>query len=159
LSTHFQELKQADLRFMYEDIQQRRAFLLVTLTRFQDAVPVLEEILAFDLDRDLRSTALASLGLCYLEMKNYKSARDKFIEAIGLGLGNEWKGRAHFYLGVAYSYTDQVDEAKQQFQIAEQLAVSHQLPILDIYAWLSSTCKRLGENSESARYATLVKRV
>jgi tetratricopeptide (TPR) repeat protein len=159
LSTHSQELKQADVRFMYEDIQQRRAFLSVTLSRFQDAVPILEEILAFDLDRSLRSTALASLGLCYLELKNYKAARDKFLDAIGLGLTAEWEGRAHFYLGIAYFYTDMVGEAKEEFKMCEHLAVTHQLPILDVYAWLSITCKRLGETSEAARYDTLGKRI
>jgi tetratricopeptide (TPR) repeat protein len=158
LSTHSQELKRPELRFMYEDIQQRRAFLSVTLSRFRDAVPLLKESLSFDLDKESRSNALASLGFCYLELKDYEHARDQFLEAIALGLTKEWEGKAHFYLSIAYFYTDMVREAKREFQRCEQLATVHQLPILDVYAWLSVTCKRLGESSESERYARIGKR-
>jgi tetratricopeptide (TPR) repeat protein len=158
LSTHSQQLKRPGMRFMYEDIQQRRAFLSVTLSRFRDAVPLLRESLSFDLDPALRSSALASLGLCYLELKDYEEARDQFREATALGLTKEWEGKAHFYLGIAYFWTDMVREAKQEFLLCEQLATTQQLPIVDIYGWLSSICKRLGETSESERYARMGKR-
>jgi hypothetical protein len=36
---------------MYEDIQQRRAFLSVTLPQFRDAIPLLREVLSFDLEK------------------------------------------------------------------------------------------------------------
>src|SRR5260370_4806925 len=49
VSGYAQRLNRADLRFMYEDIQQRRAFLSVTLSQFQDAIPLLRETLSFDL--------------------------------------------------------------------------------------------------------------
>jgi tetratricopeptide (TPR) repeat protein len=158
LSTHSRQLKQPDLRFMYEDIQQRRAFLSVTLSRFQDAVPLLKEILSFDLDKEVRSKALSSLGLCHLELKLYELARDYFLQAIALGLTAEWSGTAHFYLGMAYFYTDMVQDAKREFLLCEQLATDHSLPIVDIYGWLSVICKRLGEASESDRYARIGKR-
>jgi tetratricopeptide (TPR) repeat protein len=158
LSTHSQQLERPELRFMYEDIQQRRAFLSVTLSRFQDAVPLLTESLSFDLDKETRSGVLASLGLCYLELKDYELARDRFLEAITIGLTTEWKGKAHFYLGMAYFYTDMVLEAKREFLLCEELATVHQLPITDIYAWLSVIYLRLGETSESERYARLKKR-
>jgi tetratricopeptide (TPR) repeat protein len=72
LSRHSQQLKKSELRFMYEDIQTRRAFLSVTLDRLQEAIPLLEETLSFDLDAQLRSEALASLDLCHSALKNPK---------------------------------------------------------------------------------------
>jgi tetratricopeptide (TPR) repeat protein len=158
LSRHSQQLKQSELRFMYEDIQQRRAFLSVTLGRFQEAIPLLGEILSFDLDGQLRSEALASLGLCHSELKNYKLARDYFLEAITLGLTKEWQGRAHFHLGIACFYTDMIREAKREFLLCEKAATVYELPLLDIYAWLSTISKHLGEISESERYAKMAKR-
>jgi len=158
LFRHSQQLKRPELRFMYEDIQQRRAFLSVTLSRFRDAIPLLKESLSFDLDNELRSGALASLGLCYLELKDYENSRDQFLGAIALGLTREWEGMAHFYLGIAYFYTDMIREAKREFLLCERLAAIHQLPIVDVYGWLSSICKRLGEASESQRYARMGKR-
>ena len=157
LFRHSQQLKRPELRFMYEDIQQRRAFLSVTVSRFQDAIPLLKESLSFDLDNKLRSGALASLGLCYLELKDYENSRDQFLGAIALGLTREWEGKAHFYLGIDYFYTDMVREAKREFLLCEQLAAIHQLPIVNVYGWLSSICKRLGEASESQRYSRMGK--
>lgn len=95
------------------------------------------------------------MGLCYLELKDYEHSTDQFLEAIALGLTKEWEGKAHFYLGMAYFYTDMVREAKREFLLCEQLATIHQLPIVDVYGWLSSICKRLGETSESERYARM----
>jgi tetratricopeptide (TPR) repeat protein len=137
LSNHSQQLRRPDLHFMYEDIQQRRAFLSVTLSRFQDAVPLLQESLLFKLSDELRSSALASLGLCYLELKDYELAKHYLLEAVTLGLTTEWKGTAHFYLGMAYFYTDLVAEAKREFILCEQLSMVHDLPTVDIYGWLS----------------------
>ncbi len=158
LSTHSQQFKRPEMRFMYEDIQQRRAFLSVTLSRFENAIPLLREALSFDLDKELRSNTIASLGLCFLELKEYEHSRDQFLEAVALGLTREWGGKAHFYLGIAYFYTDMVGEAKREFLLCEQLAAIHQLPIVDIYGWLSSICKRLGEASESERFARMSQR-
>jgi tetratricopeptide (TPR) repeat protein len=118
----------------------------------------LNEILSFDLDTELRSRVFAKLGLCYLELKDYQQARDQFLQAIVLGLTKEWEGKAHFYLGMAYFYTDMVPEAKREFLLCEKVAAVYELPVLDIYAWLSSISKHLGETSESERYAKMAKR-
>jgi hypothetical protein len=67
-------------------------------------------------------------------------------------------GDGSFYLGIAYFYTDLVEEAKREFQMCEQLATVHKLPIVDVYNWLSITCKRLGETSESEHYARIGRR-
>jgi tetratricopeptide (TPR) repeat protein len=158
LSTHLQQLREPKLRFMYQDIQQRRAFLSVTLSRFQDAIPLLKESLSFDLDKELQSKALASLALCYLKLNNYDLAKDYFLEAIAVGLTTEWEGIAHFYLGIAYYHTEMVQEAKREFLLCEQLATVHNLPIVDIHGWLAVICKRLGETSESERYTRMGRR-
>lgn len=57
-----QSLTRSEVRFMYEDIQQRRAFLSVSLERFKDAIPLLGEILSFNLEKENRSEALAQIG-------------------------------------------------------------------------------------------------
>jgi tetratricopeptide (TPR) repeat protein len=157
LSKYRRQLRLPELRFMYEDVQQRRAFLSVTLSKFPSAIPLLKECLTFGLEKELRSNTLASLGLCHLELKDYEAARDCFLEAVALGLTKEWEGRAHFNLGIAYFYTDMVSEAKREFLLCEQLSAVHQLSTVDIYAWLSIICTRLGEISDSKRYAKIGK--
>lgn len=158
LLLHYEEsLTRPEVRFMYEEIQQRRAFLSVTLERFKDAVPLLREILSFDLEKEIRSAALSKLGLCYLEMKDWWPARDYFLQARAAGLTKNAEKAFHFYLGIAYFYTHSPQEAKEEFQICESRVSEYELPLLDIYQWLASTCKVLGEVAESERYARLAR--
>ncbi len=147
----------SDLRFMYEDLQQRRAFLCVTLRRFKDAIPLLREILSFNLEKENRSEALAKLGLCYLELKDWPAARDYLLQARATGVTKNAGKTFHFYLGIAYFYTDSPQEAKEEFHICESRALEYELPLLDVYHWLASTCKLLGEVAESQRYARLAR--
>jgi len=153
-----QSLTGPEVRFLYEDIQQRRAFLSVTLERFREAVPLLTEILSFDLEQEIRSEALAKLGLCYLEMKDWAAARDYLLHARAAGGVTKNTGKTfHFYLGIAYFYTHSPQEAKEQFQTCESRATEYELPLLNIYRWLATTCKLLGEVAESERYARLAR--
>jgi tetratricopeptide (TPR) repeat protein len=152
-----QKLNQPELRFMYEDIQQRRAFLSVTLRQFQEAIPLLREIVSFDLDKEVRSDALASLGLCYLEVQQWDSAKDYFLQARALGVTKEQEKTFHFYLGIAYFYKEAFDEAKREFEICEKHAGEYQLPTLDVYTWLSCVSRRLGDTAEAERYARLAR--
>src|ERR1035437_2540840 len=69
LTVHSEELKRTETRFLYEDIQTRRAVLSVTLRKFQDAIPLLRETLSFELSKELRSDVFASLGLCHLAQR------------------------------------------------------------------------------------------
>ena len=158
LSVHSELIKRPELKEIYEDIQQRRGLLMVTLSKFQEAVPILTEILSFNLDEPLRSEAFANLGLCHLELKEYGQARDHLLQAIAIGLTKRWEGPANFYLGIAYFYSDMLQEAKGEFQKCEELATQHPIPITDVYSWLSSISRRLGDHSESQRYAMLAKR-
>jgi tetratricopeptide (TPR) repeat protein len=157
LSGQAQRLNRPELRFIYEDIQQRRAFLSVTLRQFQDAIPLLREILFFDLEKNVRSDALASLGHCYLELREWELAKDYFLQAKAIGVTKEREKTFHFYLGIAYFYTEALAEAKREFEICEAHAGEYQLPTFDLYGWLSSVSKRLGETVESERYARLAR--
>ena len=90
-------------------------------------------------------------------LKEYEPSRHSFLQSLELGLTNDWNWQGHFYLGIAYYYTNMLREAKREFGQCEELATVHPLPIIDVYGWLSSTCKGLGEVSEAARYAGLSK--
>ena len=153
LSRYGPRLNHPELRFIYEDVQQRRAFLSLTLRQFQDAVPLFREILSFEMKNDVRSDALSSLGLCYLELRDWRLAKEYFLQASALGVTSEREKTFHFYLGIAYFYTEDLAAAKREFKICEEHASEYELPALDVYAWLSSVSKRLGEIAESERYA------
>lgn len=159
LSGYTERLNRPELRFMYEDVQKRRAFLSVTLSQFQDAIPLLREILSFAMEKEVRSEALARLGLCYLELREWEAAKDYFLQAGAIGVTKESEKTFHFYLGIAYFYTEAFTEAKREFEICEKHVIEYQLPMMDVYGWLSSISKRLGEIAESKRYMRLAKPV
>lgn len=155
--SHAERLGRPELRFMYEDVQQRRAFLSVTLRQFHDSIPLLQEILSFDLEKEVRSDALASLGLCYLEERECELAKNYLLQAKAIGVTKDREKTFHFYLGIAYFYTEALADAKREFDICEEHASEYQLPTLDVYAWLSSVSKRLGHIAEAQRYAQLAR--
>jgi hypothetical protein len=84
-------------------------------------------------------------------------AKDYFLQAGAIGVTKEREKTFHFYLGIAYFYTEALTEAKREFEICEEHATEYQLPSLDVYAWLSRVSKRLGQTAESERYARLAR--
>jgi tetratricopeptide (TPR) repeat protein len=155
LSTHAQQLSSPEFRSTYEDIQQRRALDSVRVGKFHDAVPLLKECLSFELKRDERSNMLCNLGDCYSQLRNYEDARDCFLEAAKIGLPKEWALQAHCQLGIAYARLNFLRESKRELHLCEEQGPDHSFPMETVYGWLSWVCSRLGEKSESERYARL----
>jgi tetratricopeptide (TPR) repeat protein len=158
LSKHRKQFNHPELRSLYEDIQQRRGFDLVKIQSFEGAIPILTEVLSFQLEPPLKSAALSNLGWCYAKTRDYANARDNFEKAIQLGLMKEWEGTVHFYLGCSYAYLRLLKEAKREFQVCEhQVQDDYSMPLVEVYGWLSSICKHLGEQAESEHYARLAR--
>jgi tetratricopeptide (TPR) repeat protein len=157
LSRHSERLSRPDVRSIYEDIQQRRGFDLVRIGKFQEAVPILEEVLLFRLTQEIRSAALVNLGFSYAKLENYEKARDYFEQAAAIGISKEWEGQSHYYLGVSYAQLHLLRSAKREFKLCEQHSVAYNVSLPNIYGWLSWICKGLGEKAESERYARLAR--
>jgi tetratricopeptide (TPR) repeat protein len=150
LTNYAELLAEPELRFIYDDIQQHRAFELFRLRRFQDAIPVFEECLSSQMRPEDRIVALANLGICHSKLKNRNAARDYLLKARNAGLTDDCAGQVHFHLGLTYAHLKQLRESKQEFQLCER-----HLPIPKVYAWLSKICGLLGERDEAERYARL----
>ena len=139
-------------KFIYEDIQQQRAFELFALRRYEDAIPLFIECLSFQMKPADRSCALANLGISYERLKDRQAAKNYLLQACEAGLTDDWAAEVHFHLGLTYAHLNLLQDSKREFLLCEQL-----LPIAKVYDWLSRICGLLGENAESARYANLVK--
>jgi tetratricopeptide (TPR) repeat protein len=157
LSKYHARLALPDFRFVYEDIQQQRAFELFRLKKFQEAVPLFKECLAFDMKPEDRSSALANLGICYVKLKRYEDAKDYLLQACKMGVTKDWEGHVHFYLAFTYAQLQLLRESKREFQLCEERAAEYQLPLERLYVWLSRICGLLGEKAESERYARLAR--
>lgn len=158
LEAHASVLQNPEWRFLYEDIQLRRGFLLVSLSKFADALAFLNESLSFEINETVRSELEASLGICHLELENLDTAKTHLDQADDRALSGDWKWRIHYYRGIVNYHSGELGVSKKEFKVCEELAAAYSVPILDVYGWLAAVCKALGETTESSRYATLRKR-
>jgi len=93
LSGYSERLSRPDVRFMYEDIQLRRAFDATSTGRFKEALPILKECLSFELRPTDKSIVLSDLGRCYSEAEEYESARNCFVEALSIASQKNQRGK------------------------------------------------------------------
>lgn len=145
------------LRYLYEDIQLRRAFYMVKRARYREAEPLLEEALSFDLSEEDGRILLCNVAFCRQKLGNYESARQFYTRAVESGVPPAWQGTVQYNLGVVYYRLGCFAQAKEQFKACEQRAAAYKYPLDNIYQWLSSTCKQLGEPTEAQEYARLAK--
>jgi len=156
-SKHNEQLNVREFRSIYEDIQLRRAFDSVKVGEWRNAIPLLRECLSFDMKLGERISVLSNLGICSVKLKQYEDARDYLLQACKEGVTSEWQGHVHFYLALSYAHLKLLQESKREFQRCEEHAAEYQLPLAQVYAWLSKICKELGEKDDSERYSRMAR--
>jgi tetratricopeptide (TPR) repeat protein len=146
------------LRPIYEAAQLRRGLALHRIRCHEDAIPILKETLAFELNGHNRSIVLFKLGVSCSELKMWPEAESYLEQALTPELPNDLVWQAHYGLGMVYAYERLLEEAKREFQICEQHApelAAGGLSLITIYDWLSRISKALGQRADAERYARL----
>ncbi len=145
----------ADHRELYEDIQIRRGNTLAQLGHYEEARPVLEEALSFQLVEGERGEICYNLGACYYELGDMVRAKESFLAA----LENHARGyclvRSRTYLGAIYFGEKAYSKALEEFQWCEPRIEEGILRRDYVYGWLAKTCRALGRDSEAKQYADL----
>jgi len=143
--------KTPDSRDVYEMVQLQRAFSLVHLERNEEALPLLEEALSFQLERAAQSDLHCHLGRCYHERSQYSQAKEHFERADALGVGDDWRPAFHYYFGYTLYELKDFQRAKRQFILCLQSGDSGP-PASMRYAMLAETSRKVGEHSEARLY-------
>ena len=138
-------------REVYEMVQLQRAFSLVHLERNEKALPLLEEALSFQLEREVQSDLHCHLGRCYHELAFYQLARGQFERANALSVSEEWQPAFHYYYGYTLYELKEFQRAKREFILSVQSGPSGPEPTLR-YSMLAAVSRRLGEHSEARSY-------
>lgn len=159
LSTYSRQLSETGNRFIYEDVQQQRAFEAAHLGRLEDAISLFEEILSFKLKNNDRAAALAGLGISYSKLKKYEPAREHLLMALKVRQAKNIEGRIHFHLALVCANVKLLRESKQELLLCEQHAAEWNLPVEAIYSWLSRISKHLGEKRAADEYQRLTKHI
>lgn len=125
--------------------------------RFEEAAPLLGEVLAFQIKTDDHNTAVANLGICYSRLGRYEEAVALLLESLQLGLTIDWQGQAHCQLGIAYAHLRRFNEAKKELLVCEENLTEYQLPLAIVYGWLHRACRGLGQTAEAEHYRRMGK--
>jgi tetratricopeptide (TPR) repeat protein len=161
LAKYGQEIRATDhLRPIYEAAQLRRGLALHRIRRHKEAIPVLKETLAFDLNPHNRSIVLFKLGVSCTELKMWPEAQNYLKQALTPELPNDLVWQAHYGLGIVYAYERLLEEAKREFQICEQHApelAAGGISLTTLYDWLSRITKAQGQRAEAERFARLAR--
>lgn len=104
------QLKPDDLNYRLE-----LAVCLITSGRYEDARPVLEELVQYDA-QNVR--VWTQLGIVYLMRKDYGTAAGLFTRALGLAPEDE---SARYHLGLTCLATGEREKAEQEFHRIVQL--------------------------------------
>jgi tetratricopeptide (TPR) repeat protein len=152
-----------DLRYrpLWEDIQRRRAFALVSVGRAEQALPLLKDAISFTFEdqKDEQLTHLY-LGTCQYELGQYDLAKEQFIQVIRYGLNNDLEAEGRYRLAAVHWRQGALAQAKLRLEevvSAFDTTMEPKVSRREIYALLSKTCRHLGENSEADRYSKLAK--
>jgi tetratricopeptide (TPR) repeat protein len=152
LKKHEQRLKEPEFRESYEMIQSRRGFILADLGRSKEALPILEEAESFE---GRKAEIRFYLGHCYLADHDYSRAKEKFVEALKIGLYLRLEYRAHHELGIAYYGLKEYAQAKLEFEKGAEKADPEYIQQAKIWKWLENTSRTLGLKDEADRYSKL----
>jgi tetratricopeptide (TPR) repeat protein len=138
-------------RDLYELLQVQRAFSLIHLERKEEARPLLEEAVAFQLDIEVRSDVHCHLGRCYHELSLHTLAREQFERANAVGVSEEWQPAFHYYYGYTLYDLREFQLAKREFILCLQSGASGPEEWMRC-AMLAATSRKLGEHSEARAY-------
>jgi tetratricopeptide (TPR) repeat protein len=147
-------------RYLYRDIQCRRASALVFLSRFAEALPILLEAVGFDFEKvsDEQDVRYA-LGLCLERTGDLEAAKREYHRVVSLNFKSEHEERARYGLSRMYFMAGGFAQARKQLEtiLQESTGVSHPVPREHVYLQLSRTCRCLGDGANERRYADLAR--
>lgn len=153
VSRYPKQLSIPEFRDISHQLRSLRGFLLGDLGRWEEAEPQLESASPPD---KWRSTYCYYLGRCEFELKKYRKAKEKFREAISLGLTSPLENEAHYTLGITEYYLSDMRAAKYQFEFCAKAADKREIDMARLWEWLEATSMALGQLDEGENYHKLM---
>jgi tetratricopeptide (TPR) repeat protein len=161
LDRYREALKDAEFRYLYEDIQCRRAMTLFGLSRFKEALPILREAVSFSFNQARAEQQVHfALGVCLDDVHDTDGAKQEFIRVVSFGLKNDTEERTLWRLGILYYKAGALAQAKQKLEtiLRDFPSQSLAVPRKQVYEGLSRTYRYLGDKTNEKLYMELAKR-
>jgi tetratricopeptide (TPR) repeat protein len=161
LDRHSEAFKEERFRYLYEDIQCRRALTLVGLSQFKEALHTLREAVYFSFNQatDEQQVHFA-LGVCLEDANDIEAAKQEFIRVVGFSLKNDVEERALYRLAILHYKTGALAQAKQQLEtiLRDFPNQSPAVPRKQVYEGLSQTYRYLGDKANEKLYMDLAQK-
>jgi tetratricopeptide (TPR) repeat protein len=160
LQRHGEALKEDCFRYLYEDIQRRRAFALIAVSRFTEALPILKDAASFRFDEATYEQQIHfGLALCFEETNDFEAAKREFLRVVAFNLKNDLEEQARYRLSRLYVRAHGFAQARKQLEtiIQEFSAENNVVPRKYIYEQLSKVCACLGDKANETLYMALAK--
>jgi tetratricopeptide (TPR) repeat protein len=160
LQRHSEALKEQRFRYLYEDIQCRRALALVELEKFTEALPILRQAVSFSFDKAADEQRMHFwLGVCLDEARDAESARREFDRVIGFGLANDLEEHARYRLAKICFIARGFAQARQQLETIVRNHPDGRFVVApkDVYQGLSQISLQLGDTANAEFYLNLAR--
>jgi tetratricopeptide (TPR) repeat protein len=143
-------------RYLYEALQADRGTVLCILGRAQEAIPILEEALTYEISDEKKGRAFYDLGFCYQGTKQDEKAEVAFEQARRLCKDPRVLVGARYSLGALYGKKGQWGKALQELEWCEEHFVNCDVPRDYVYGWLFKVLRAIGRPDEAERYRKLI---
>jgi tetratricopeptide (TPR) repeat protein len=161
LDRYSEAFKEERFRYLYEDIQCRRALMLVGLSRFKEALPILREAVCFSFNQATDGQQVHfALGVCLEDINEAEAAKQEFIRVAGFDLKNDVEERALYRLAILRYKTGALAQAKQQLEtiLRDFKNQNPAVPRKQVYECLSQTYRHLGDKVNEKLYLDLARK-
>lgn len=150
--TYSKQLSSVGFEEISQDIAALHGMLLADAGRCNEATPLLETA---SQHQSWESSILYYLGHCYHELRRYKPAKEKMLQALDAGIPPEWTCGAHQILGRTDYYLGEMQSAKRHFELFLKSADKSRVVATRTLEWLEKTCLALGQYDEAEKYHNL----
>lgn len=154
-------LRQADFRYLYQDIQSRRALALVELERFGEALLVSRENISFVFESaEVEQRTRFCLAVSLEATGDSESAKEELIRVIDFGIKNDLEEHARYHLARRYFIAGAFARALQQLEaiVRDRPQGDFVIERRELYDGLSRTYQQVGDAANAKRYAQLAKK-
>jgi tetratricopeptide (TPR) repeat protein len=136
----------------YDDLQKRRAYLLVDNGKSAEALPILLEI-------ELRQVAnpifLFYVGISHLNNDSLEKAQDALQKSLALNPNHRIEFQARCSLGMTYYRMGDYARARTELEQGAAIADAEYIRQAQIWKWLEYSCQGLGLVDEAKKYAAM----
>lgn len=161
LNRHSKAFNDPEHRYLYEDIQCRRALTLFGLARYNEALPILREAVSFSFNKTTDEQQLHfAFGVCLEEASETDAAKQEFLRVLGFGVKNDVEERTLWRLGILHYKAGALAQAKLQLEtiLRDFPSQNSAVPRKEVYQALSQTYRYLGDQANADLYAGLARK-